>query len=58
MKIIKQHTCGFWEGELVRDGAQGFFPFTFVELLPPEEADRIGQNASQNGMEGNNSLLN
>lgn len=58
VKIIKQHTCGFWEGELVRDGAQGFFPFTFVELLPPEEADRIGQNASQNGMEGNNSLLN
>ncbi|XP_011683041.1 crk-like protein isoform X3 [Strongylocentrotus purpuratus] len=58
VKIIKQHMSGYWEGELVKDGTQGFFPFTFVELLPPEEADRIGQNASQNGMEGNNSLLN
>ncbi|XP_041466483.1 crk-like protein isoform X1 [Lytechinus variegatus] len=60
VKVVKQHMSGYWEGELLKDGAQGFFPFTFVEILPPEEADKIlqGHSASQNGMEGNNSLLN
>ncbi|XP_071481043.1 adapter molecule Crk-like isoform X2 [Diadema antillarum] len=55
VKVLKQHMSGYWEGELLKDGSQGFFPFTFIELLSQEEADKIlqGHNANQNGTDGN-----
>ena len=40
IKVLKTNINGQWEGEL--NGKFGYFPFTHVEFIDPENADVEG----------------